>query len=590
MLLAYIYIADYGMIKNQEFNFLPQFHFEYDEKKDEVVVEENKNYYNIFNSDSLKNITVVVGENGSGKSTLLDFIKVRCRNEISFLKDSQFHIIIYYDENNNLFITNANSLQIGKDIKQGVEYFEKNRKEQVYISNSGRCMDVITYTEYFDVNKVVNQFIKPQPDKYDISVAGRLRDYYDGKNRNNDNLITVLKNLKHGDMKRQLSAWDDSISTQFAIHNMLITVPDYKKELKKVLEDLFGYIRGNETGSDAANYIEQHYQYKSMAEHIDNIFSKWEEIVALDISYALKGVLYSILVRLLYKDNGKYLGITHEVISKWNYNISNNFQETMKDVEILINDTKNELSKINLLYYDIDKLCQLYIRVYDVIKNDFFEKNNSINNVYNVSLDHKDNIEHFRLFYHDYIEAISDIYDFLEFEWEISSGEKAYFDLYSQLKAVSSSDAIKNDCILLIDEVDLFIHPRWQQEYIYRLKNIIDTAFIGKNIQVILTTHSPILLSDIPNNNIIYLKNCENVSYKKANNKTLAANIYSLYQDNFFMNIDDDLWLCGKYAKKIIREILQNPDENAKHKWNKISAYIGDEFVKELVDRIILMK
>lgn len=33
MLLAYIYIADYGMIKNQEFNFLPQFHFEYDEKK-----------------------------------------------------------------------------------------------------------------------------------------------------------------------------------------------------------------------------------------------------------------------------------------------------------------------------------------------------------------------------------------------------------------------------------------------------------------------------------------------------------------------------------------------------------------------------
>ena len=50
--------------------------------------------------------------------------------------------------------------------------------------------------------------------------------------------------------------------------------------------------------------------------------------------------------------------------------------------------------------------------------------------------------------------------------------------------------------IVLIDEIDLHLHPRWQQQVV----NKLITTF--KNIQFILTTHSPQVLSTVHKHNI----------------------------------------------------------------------------------------
>lgn len=53
--------------------------------------------------------------------------------------------------------------------------------------------------------------------------------------------------------------------------------------------------------------------------------------------------------------------------------------------------------------------------------------------------------------------------------------------------------------VVLIDEVDLFLHPRWQRHILHDLRN----AF--PNIQFIVTTHSPFIIQSVQNKNLIIL-------------------------------------------------------------------------------------
>lgn len=57
--------------------------------------------------------------------------------------------------------------------------------------------------------------------------------------------------------------------------------------------------------------------------------------------------------------------------------------------------------------------------------------------------------------------------------------------------------------IILLDEPDLQLHPEWQQKFISLLLDLLYAYFPKVKFQIILTTHSPILLSDIPRKNVI---------------------------------------------------------------------------------------
>ena len=83
---------------------------------------------------------------------------------------------------------------------------------------------------------------------------------------------------------------------------------------------------------------------------------------------------------------------------------------------------------------------------------------------------------------------------------ELSSGEKQLF-----LRTLSIKMLEPEDSIILIDEPELSLHPKWQQQIIKVYQNI------GKNNQIIVATHSPHILGSIPSENIIILsKNEEN--------------------------------------------------------------------------------
>ena len=77
---------------------------------------------------------------------------------------------------------------------------------------------------------------------------------------------------------------------------------------------------------------------------------------------------------------------------------------------------------------------------------------------------------------------------------ELSSGEKQLFLRTLAIKMLNPENSI-----ILIDEPELSLHPKWQQR-------IVDVyRKIGKNNQIIIATHSPHILGSVRKGNIMLL-------------------------------------------------------------------------------------
>lgn len=93
---------------------------------------------------------------------------------------------------------------------------------------------------------------------------------------------------------------------------------------------------------------------------------------------------------------------------------------------------------------------------------------------------------------------------------ELSSGEKQLF-----LRTLAIKMLEPENSIIMIDEPELSLHPKWQQKIIDIYKKI------GKNNQVILATHSPHILGSVEKENIILLVKNENGTIEAKTGKML---------------------------------------------------------------------
>ena len=79
---------------------------------------------------------------------------------------------------------------------------------------------------------------------------------------------------------------------------------------------------------------------------------------------------------------------------------------------------------------------------------------------------------------------------------QLSQGEKSLMalvgDLARRLAMMNPGldNPLNGDGVVLIDEVDLHLHPRWQRTVVERLRDTFPRC------QFILTTHSPLVISD----------------------------------------------------------------------------------------------
>lgn len=296
----------------------------------------------------------------------------------------------------------------------------------------------------------------------------------------------------------------------------------YKNSMKDIIEKLKGLIN---------SYLKllQHSKIKKMLErYVENIdifykeidksdFEKWEkfwrEIKSPCIRVA-KATTYTSYFDL--EDKGYF--VKHKLIPK---EVLDRLREFGVDDEIeCLEEIGNLLSKLNEINMDFGILTSL-------IEN--------ISKLENIKLS-----------------------QFLEMKWRgLSSGElallKTFSRLYSAKKALERKKSVvenKENYLLLLDEVDLGLHPRWQRKWISTALPIIEKIFEGNHLQIIITTHSPIFLSDIFEENIIFLPE----GRKIYNYRTFGQNIYSLFKNAFFLNEDE---FIGEYAYQKIQDTIE---------------------------------
>lgn len=119
--------------------------------------------------------------------------------------------------------------------------------------------------------------------------------------------------------------------------------------------------------------------------------------------------------------------------------------------------------------------------------------------------------------------------------------------------------AYSNVCIIL-EEIELYFHPQFQKNLIkYILDGIKQMSFAHiKGIQLMIVTHSPFVLSDIPTNNILAL---EDGMQSKTELQTFGANIYDMLNTSFFLHNstigDFAQWLIGRII--LILKVYENP-------------------------------
>ncbi|GIM57466.1 hypothetical protein CAPN006_18580 [Capnocytophaga canimorsus] len=168
----------------------------------------------------------------------------------------------------------------------------------------------------------------------------------------------------------------------------------------------------------------------------------------------------------------------------------------------------------------------------------------------------------------------------------MSSGEIALLNFMSKLYYFIDMNLVeerkflpdKQNYILLLDEADLGFHPLWKKKYVNAILKTLPYFFenlkVKPNLQIIITTHDPLTLSDLPMNNVVFIQRqgdfLEVVPEENKVQKTFGANITDLLAHSFFV----ENGLIGDFAKSKIEETIIWINEN---KTNK-----GENFEKEL--------
>lgn len=588
MELVYLWVEKYKNIEQQGFNFSGRYRCDYDHEKNELTVDENKDYVHIFPKNI--NVTAIVGENGSGKSSLVKiilslifYIKNQNYNLGKKNFDNKFFLII---EQNGSF----NKLTIGE------EYdclpYPKINKIEFFSIHFNYMLDTLYDGVHDDwVKKVYHR-----NDGYSTPVL--LEPY---KNANNEEKID-LKIIEYLNNQRILKFYNDLKNDE------LINSFFNPNKLKITLPSIFDWSLVKTPKEDNSTHFNYHYEIRNMTK----LSYKTQKLFSNKITRERMGNILDD-IQTLYTNNDFLAQNKLYLALKL---VDRNFVQSSQ-IEKIFTDTKNIKAKDV-----IDKVTKII--VIDDLENELSQHGKSFENEkirrcieFNSNFqdsDFKDKFTNALGKTSEINKLDKDFYRFvppwLEVEFyennksikSLSSGEKGLFtfiiNILYQLSNIIQKDSYQS-VNLFLDETDVGFHPEWQKKYFNEILKSIEKIW-KKKINIILLTHSPFLLSDIPKQNIIFLKDGKQVY---PNIDTFGANIHTLLSHGFFM--EDGL--MGEFAKSKINEIIDFYNEVEKHTDNetkkaelkiqyeekkeafwKIQSIIGEAYLKQVVKNYLV--
>ena len=615
MELLYVWINESkrGFYKQQGFNFSPEFNFIVKEEKKSWILYEDDTWtgkQSIFKDIVIENVSAIVGKNGAGKTTLLEYLigldccsipdkesydenyedlrekEIRENKSIYIFRENE-NIYIYHNFQNNFqnktryFEKNMSKLEVYQNAQENQTDF--NDIVKIYITNSGygniekntmiteSKLDTIILTPkkiseiasmYYDKLLDLSSFSSNASSNHDYILKKILKSW-----RKIDDFQTICdiiyfnKLLKEGRFKD----YSINISTKLSISSA------------KAIRILDNY------------FIQKHEKNKKLKEICDLIDNNYTKIFTKNENYVTVNLILNLLFEIAINFN---IDLPNNISSvkegidwiKENLDITLNtkkeyYEEAIKEIEILSRLLKNPITKDNVvppidlaydssIIFDYEKRPKKYMEFLDFIEERFKAKQSFI-------------LRYIK------IENIG-----------MSSGERAFLNYFSWINILSKfhnidaniSVKMKSTIMLLVDEIDLYLHPEWQKNCISLLLDEIKKDFLDYKVQIIFTTHSPLCLSDVPNENIIYLAENEGevlIDDRRMHAQTFGKDVYSLLNDSFYLNNSTMGLFAQKYINNIIQEILDDDNQYKSLSLGKIDLlqkkieFIGNELLKK---------
>lgn len=534
MELAYLWCNECGKFGKVSLNFSVNFNFEIAPSC--IIIRKKDSYIeNIFSEyyPNINNVSAFVGANGSGKTTILKKI-MSCFEVLSGKKShnvnylSQF-IMIFYEGSNFVGYKSA-------DIEFNVKVPHKCQFS--WGSRNDISMCIASVTNAFNYQ----EYAVPYPKTIDGWIYNMSNSYLMKMGRSDNLQINKADNAF--ETNHIIYAWHESIKRQIEAYNF---VPF---EINKITIRLIG---------DESNARERLWScFRKRQEYleesaINRLLIIWDTVSSRAVnsmdSFIVKGVLYSL-----------YMWLGNNT-SEWDKEKASNILDVINEEfcnEDIYQKSEQKLEKVLEKFFScmpggIESYITIIKSYTEIIKKLKLSPMFSFGKENKVDMLLGKNSELLSKFYDSYLTAICGINEFLFFEWNISSGESALMDMYGKVYAVHKrikQHKYINNVLFIFDEIDLYLHPEWQQKCLKQLLEYLNMLFSNINVQIILATHSPILLSDIPSDNIFYLEN--NQIEKKVDNRTFGENIYRLYKDSFFMCDDNRIGISGDFSSRCI--------------------------------------
>ena len=595
MELLYLYIKRYDdVFENQQINFSSNYNIEYKDGCLNIEYKDNnmKGYY----GDNIKNITLLHGKNGAGKSTLLDLLGMRLddRRRNSHRKENRrSYFLMYHLYDNYYGFEFSDSSYIEGDQKitninmHGIEVRQSLYKPWVSLIFSLEDNKLVYKNNFFkrwmeeNGERAETRYAYITEDKYNSRINSNFVSEDDGEYifarkyyingicyeylykyliymKNKDEFWRLNKNIDIINIiKDELSVFRNEIDDETEEY-----LDEKIDELDKILKDSLNLDEENIKAEFISRFYIELIEYYFLNRFSGWIWNREPESRGIDILQEKYEKLVS-RIETMSEDEECFDEILNYVLNK-------------VDTEARRTVQTNEQMAISEMLNVIKELPEKYFKTNRKIRIDcnepIEEKVSNLLRVYDFIYRGKDN--------EGSINTIDNVLGIIV--PEMSEGQRVFLDIIS--KVTLAVDEIENgdNIVLLIDEPDRAIHPELARNFIdILLRNLNECQ--ERTIQVVLSSHSPFIVTDILPENVyaITKEESNNKSIIKQKQDTFATNIYYLLMDTFMLENT-----FGKYSYDKIKDVIKRLkyDEIEEQELNSIKGFIdriGEKTVRK---------
>ena len=549
MKLIYCYIEHFRNIENQDVSLSDEFDCRYRDSKIFIEKREKNPLMDyIYDNGFMSNLRIIVGKTGSGKTNFLQLIGMDWWNRKS-TADGDAYLLLYKMHNENDFFveevglgnkTRAYCFTYDFDKHEILKYIPAayDDHEDTYIINAfdryafASCpYDNVRQEQMFDNN----QFIPRKITQYGKSSVSMECEF----------LKEYLSHFSEKSIKRRVSFvigwknWQNKIQSDLDEKLIKREYWTYKDRAEEQRDKNFRNgqynkpIEYNKKSTPKSRFI--HDLMVDFAIYL----RKWAELVEYEFPkkyYPYTGIVYDLGIedpREL--PDGKKMGILKRIDWLCQY----------------IDYHTDEITSNRGLVWQIGSDIRNLFHLLGKMDDKYFTDTEFTIPVMDIDVNGKtvmrDVFERMEQYRPDQIGVFTEC--LLPYHWSyVSSGEYQYAKIWGVLEEYGVrvkmmtqgqkySEAIQPNLILLLDEPENYMHPEMCRTFIRNLNVLLSKRNPNTELQVLISTHSPFMLSDVMASQVIKMDYDENGKCVISESKKpyYAANIHSIMADGFFL-------------------------------------------------------